>query len=67
MTSGYEMCEIWHIVVSTAFWYTVYTDWIDPLQVENDGDSDKRTYGAKEPLFKSAALSKAWLDVVATS
>ena len=63
MTSGYKICEIWHIVVCVAFWYTVRIDWIYHAQARSYGY--KRTTYTDQHYFKKSALSRTPLDMVA--
>ena len=54
MTSGYKICEIWHIVVHQAFWYTVYISRIDLILV--CGYGYKRITHTHQQFFKKPAL-----------
>ncbi len=63
MTSGYMICEIWHIVMHPAFWYTVRISRIDHLLALGYGY--KRITNTHQHFFKKPALSRTRLDVVA--
>jgi len=63
MTSGYKICEIWHIVEDPAFWYTVFISRRDHLLVYGYGY--KRIAHTDQQFFKKPTLSRTRLDMVA--